>query len=170
VRIFVRRPLLGKGRRPTFVQSPISYLLIGLFGAWRHLASYRVAPGRIGGRLAGSTEKVLNFRVSYPSGIIRRTSPSICSSRVVPSIRSDGGQVPENKETIDVTSERRKLRWAWVGLGTYFLIFLNATRYASRVPYQIFILGALINAAIITVLILAMRRAYRRLRNAPPRP
>ena len=28
--IFVRRPLLGKGRRPTFVQSPISYLLIGL--------------------------------------------------------------------------------------------------------------------------------------------
>jgi len=69
-----------------------------------------------------------------------------------------------------VTSERRKLRWAWVGLGTYFLIFLNAIRYASRVPYQIFILGALLNAAIITVLILAMRRAYRRLRNAPRDP
>jgi len=30
VRIFVRRPSLGKGRRPIFVQSPISDLLIGL--------------------------------------------------------------------------------------------------------------------------------------------
>lgn len=76
--------------------------------------------------------------------------------------------MPENKETIDVTAERRKLRWAWVGLGIYFLIFLNAIRYAGKVPYQIFILGALINATIITVLILAMRRGYRRLRNASP--
>jgi hypothetical protein len=30
VRIFVRRPSLGKGRQPTFVQSPISNLLIEL--------------------------------------------------------------------------------------------------------------------------------------------
>ncbi len=62
-------------------------------------------------------------------------------------------------------SDSRKLRVLWIGLGMYFLIMLNAFRYASRVPYQIFIVGALFNGAIIVAYVVAMRRVYRRLGN-----
>jgi hypothetical protein len=58
---------------------------------------------------------------------------------------------------------RRKIRLLWIGLGTYFLIFLSASRFATKVSYQIFVLGALINGIIIVAIILAMRRAYKRL-------
>jgi hypothetical protein len=75
-----------------------------------------------------------------------------------------------NKETRDATvdsasAERRRIRLYWIGLGTYFLIFLNAIRFANRVPYQVFVLGALLNAAIIVGIFILIRRAYRRLRN-----
>ena len=89
-------------------------------------------------------------------------------------LEDDGGHVSESKETIDVTSkstkdaERRRIRWYWVGLGTYFLILLNVARIAGGLPYQIFVLGALLNAAIIIGIILLLRRAYRRLRSQSP--
>jgi hypothetical protein len=69
----------------------------------------------------------------------------------------------EEVKTKSAEVDRRKLRWLWIGLGTYFLIFLNALRYATVVPYQIFILGALINGAVIVTIIMAMRRVYKRL-------
>ena len=56
---------------------------------------------------------------------------------------------------------KSRIRGLWTGLITYFLIFLNAIRYAHQVPYQIFVLGALLNATILTAFVLALRRAYR---------
>lgn len=74
-----------------------------------------------------------------------------------------------NQETNEVLTgstrqaDIRRIRVLWIGLGLYFLIMLNALRYARGVPYQIFILGALVNIAIIVAIIISMRRAYKRL-------
>ena len=76
----------------------------------------------------------------------------------------------EKKQTNDVESgtprdaDVRRIRVLWFGLGIYFLVMLNAFRFAYRVPYQILILGGLINFAIIVAIVVSLKRAYRRLR------
>jgi hypothetical protein len=50
----------------------------------------------------------------------------------------------------------------WLGLFTYALIFLNGLRFAGEFPLPYFVLGSVINAAILTTLILYLRRAYRK--------
>jgi hypothetical protein len=60
-------------------------------------------------------------------------------------------------------ADRRKLRVLWVGAGLYFLIFLNGLRYFSQLPYQIVILGAALNAAIFTAIIVSLRKVYKRI-------
>jgi hypothetical protein len=62
-------------------------------------------------------------------------------------------------------AERRKLRFAWIGLCTYIFVLLNGFRLIGKLPWQISVLGAALNAAIVTVLILAMRKSYRKLKN-----
>lgn len=76
-----------------------------------------------------------------------------------------------NKEALDPivdspSAQRRRIRLYWIGLFTYFLIFENAIRLVGQVPYQLFVLGALLNATIIVGIVIFIRRAYRRLRNA----
>ena len=58
-------------------------------------------------------------------------------------------------------TKKSRIKGLWIGLVTDFLIFLNATRYAHKLPYQIFVIGCLLNATILTVFVLALRRAYR---------
>ena len=53
-------------------------------------------------------------------------------------------------------SDNGRIRWLWIGLGTYFLIFLNAGRYIRVVPYQVSIAGALINIGVITAFVVAL--------------
>jgi hypothetical protein len=60
-------------------------------------------------------------------------------------------------------NDKRRIKLLYVGLGTWFLICLNALRLASRVPYQAFVLGGVINIAVLVTFILALRNAYRRL-------
>jgi hypothetical protein len=62
-----------------------------------------------------------------------------------------------------VRKARRRIRLLWIGLGTYFLIFLNTVRFAHRVPYRLFVLGALFNMAIVTGIFILLRGAYREL-------
>jgi hypothetical protein len=59
------------------------------------------------------------------------------------------------------TESNSRVKALWLGLVAYFLIFLNAIRYAHRVSYQVFVLGALFNAAFITVIVLSLKRAYK---------
>ena len=59
----------------------------------------------------------------------------------------------------------RRIRMLWAGLIVYFLIMLNAIRFARVVPYQILILGGVINLAIIMTMVIALSRAYKKLRN-----
>jgi hypothetical protein len=61
--------------------------------------------------------------------------------------------------------ERRRVRWYWIGLVTYSLILLNVVRIADMLPYQIFVLGALFNVAIITGVVVLLRRAYKKLQS-----
>jgi hypothetical protein len=58
----------------------------------------------------------------------------------------------------------RRIRMLWAGLIVYFLIMLNAVRLAKEVPYQILILGGVINLAIIMTMVIALSRAYKTLR------
>jgi hypothetical protein len=71
--------------------------------------------------------------------------------------RNDGGKEQLRKRA------RRRIRLLWIGLATYFFIFLNAVWLAHRVPYQIFVLGALLNIAIVAGIALELRRAYKEL-------
>ncbi len=57
---------------------------------------------------------------------------------------------------------RGNIRLGWIGLITYVLIALNSIRLLGDIPYQYFILGSLINGTILTLLVLYLRRAYRK--------
>jgi hypothetical protein len=69
-------------------------------------------------------------------------------------------------ESATKDAERRRIRWYWIGLATYFVVFLNAVRIAavSQIPYQLFALGAVFNMAILAGIIFLLQRAYKRLR------
>ncbi|MGB8323244.1 MAG: hypothetical protein WCE52_09815 [Candidatus Acidiferrum sp.] len=74
--------------------------------------------------------------------------------------KNSSGSKGETRESVV-----RRIRMLWAGLIVYFLIMLNAVRYAREVPYQILILGGVINLAIIMTMVIAISRAYKRLRN-----
>jgi hypothetical protein len=78
-------------------------------------------------------------------------------------VNTEGNQASEVSTASTRRADVRKIRVLWIGLGLYFLITLNALRYAREVPYQILILGALVNMAIVMAIIISMRRVYKRL-------
>lgn len=78
-------------------------------------------------------------------------------------MNTEGNQASEVSTASTRRADVRKIRVLWIGLGLYFLITLNALRYAREVPYQILILGALVNMAIVMAIIISMRRVYKRL-------
>ncbi len=60
-------------------------------------------------------------------------------------------------------ADRRRIRILWAGAGLYFLILLNGLRYFGHLPYQIVILGAVLNAMIFTVFVVTIRKVHRRM-------
>lgn len=60
--------------------------------------------------------------------------------------------------------ERRRIRWYWVGVVLYSLIWLNGLRFARQVSYVVLILGALVNVAMLLGAIFLLRRSNLRLR------
>ncbi len=65
-------------------------------------------------------------------------------------------------------ADKRRIKFLYVGLVTWIVIFLNALiRYASRVPYQVFVVGSVIDLIIIVAFILALRKTCRRLGSEP---
>ena len=67
-------------------------------------------------------------------------------------------------EHVSIPTERAKVRWYWIGVVTYFLIWMNALRFAAVVPYQILVGGAILNTVIIIGFIVLLRRSYRRIK------
>jgi len=78
-------------------------------------------------------------------------------------VNTERNQASEVSTASTRRADVRKIRVLWIGLGLYFLITLNALRHAREVPYQILILGALVNMAIVMAIIISMRRVYKRL-------
>ena len=70
------------------------------------------------------------------------------------------------RDTRETNSSTRNLKWLWLGVGLYTLIFLNGLRLgfanAGELPLVGIIVGEVVNGAILTTLILALRRAYKR--------
>jgi hypothetical protein len=62
--------------------------------------------------------------------------------------------------------DRRKIRMLWFGGGVYLLILLNGLRYFGQLPYQIVILGACLNAAILATVATTLVKIYKRTRNS----
>jgi hypothetical protein len=75
--------------------------------------------------------------------------------------------VPEQNPLL--MTEKRRLRFGYIGLGVYFLIFLNAIRLAPHLPLPVFVCGALINAAIVTVFVLELRKTHQKIRSLQPK-
>ena len=75
--------------------------------------------------------------------------------------RNDGKPVGSRPTQASANSSRTRIYTLWGALVVYFLIMLNALRYASVVPYQAFIAGAIVNMAIIVSLVMALQRAYK---------
>jgi hypothetical protein len=59
--------------------------------------------------------------------------------------------------------DKAKLRVLWGGVCLYALIMVNAFRFAAQVPYQILILGALVNMSIVISLFVAINKVRRRM-------
>ena len=60
------------------------------------------------------------------------------------------------------TSEAKpqNTRGLWVAAGLYFAAMLVAVQYASKVPYQLLVPGAVLNMAIVLVFVVKLRKAY----------
>jgi len=64
-----------------------------------------------------------------------------------------------------IRADKKRLIGLCVGLGVYFVIMLFAIQYATRVPYQVFALGGLINMTIIICFLVAINKVRRRIRS-----
>ncbi len=86
-------------------------------------------------------------------------------------LRMKGLTVPRGVEVDEATlkprrnSDQRRLKLLWIGGAVYFLIFVNGLRlgfaYAGEVPVLVIVLGELLNGAILTVIVLEIRKIYR---------
>jgi len=66
-------------------------------------------------------------------------------------------------ETNPREPDRRKLRWLVIGFICYYFLLLYAFRYARALPYQVVVLSAVLNFAIMGAFILSIRKVYLRI-------
>lgn len=64
-----------------------------------------------------------------------------------------------------IRSDSVRIRLLWIGLVTCSLILLNDVRYVRSSPVYVVILGCLINAGLIFVFVVELKKIYKRRRN-----
>jgi hypothetical protein len=76
----------------------------------------------------------------------------------------------QRRSAADIEDDRRSLKWLWIGVGLYFLIFLNGLRLglanAGELPLAVVIGGEVLNGAILAAFILTLRKVYKRIQQA----
>jgi hypothetical protein len=89
--------------------------------------------------------------------------------------KTAGATAPQDSESqrhsaADLEVDRRRLKSLWIGVGLYSLIFLNGLRFgfanAGELPMVIVILGEVLNVAILTTIVLSLRKVYKRVQEA----
>jgi uncharacterized integral membrane protein len=60
-------------------------------------------------------------------------------------------------------ADKTKLRVLWAGICLYILIMANALRLTAQLPYQVLVLGGLVNMGIIISMFVAMNKIKRRM-------
>lgn len=56
--------------------------------------------------------------------------------------------------------EQQKIRRLWFAAGLYFILMLVAIQYAAKAPYQLLVVGSILNMAIILTFVMSLRHAY----------
>jgi len=85
-------------------------------------------------------------------------------------LRSRGRVDLKSSETREVTSsrslesDRRSIRWLWIGAGVAFLTCINAIAYVRELPYKATVGIVILYAGIAIAFVLEIRRVYHRLR------
>src|SRR5260370_34391513 len=67
----------------------------------------------------------------------------------------------EGKLAPEAQGTNRKIPALWAGLIVWCLIFFTSARFLIMLPASVFVVLALVNFAVIGVLVLALRNAYR---------
>jgi hypothetical protein len=75
-------------------------------------------------------------------------------------------QIATSPVTTEVTTHAkpRNVRALWTAAGLYFCAMVIAVQYATKLPYQLLALGAVLNMAIVLTFVVKLRKAY-----MPPR-
>jgi hypothetical protein len=60
-------------------------------------------------------------------------------------------------------ADKTRLRVLWAGVCLYILIMANALRLTAQLPYQVLVLGGLLNMGIIISMFVAMNKIKRRM-------
>jgi hypothetical protein len=63
-------------------------------------------------------------------------------------------------------ANRRRLRWLCLGFVLYFCLMMYGERYVRAVPYQIVLVAAVLNMAIILAFVFSIKKAYLSVRSA----
>ncbi len=76
----------------------------------------------------------------------------------------------QERSGADIDGDRRRLKVLWMGTGLYSLIFLNGLRLglanAGELPPVTIILAEVLNGAILTTIVLTLRKVYKRVQQA----
>ena len=65
-------------------------------------------------------------------------------------------------------TNRRRLRWLCMGLVLYFCVMLYGEQYVRTVPYQVVVVAAVLNMAVILTFVFSIRKAYLGMRSSAP--
>jgi hypothetical protein len=74
------------------------------------------------------------------------------------------------RSAADIDADRRRLKWLWIGVGLYSLIFVNGLRLGlanvGELPLVGIVLAEVLNGAILVTFILTLRKVYKRIQQA----
>jgi len=85
----------------------------------------------------------------------------VAIKKVNKKIRNQGPGTILNPPSVALDSPKPQSAQAlWLGASAYFVAMVIAIQYVSKIPYQIAVLGGILNMAIIFTFVFKLRKAY----------